>query len=467
MKTSDFLTPAPPNYKWPQCPQADRFIREQITAFLNEHTFARQLAERMKAETSTEFQVWVDYLVLPKKKFNEAMLAKWGFVKDNRSTVPRKTTLLWHPFADLPRLLLTSQSNSLDCAIMVENVADFQLAHNLSLPISGIPFGRYREMRLSGDKGELRIVERRGGGTIVPDSKDQASKYIQGFEAWLNRRRNYPSSKEGMNHTLGLAKALVKSLGTNTAAWVFLEAERRYWQSRNRAAQTQKFRQDKLGLGWANHDHHTFRSSRPAFPALINILKTFGFKKRERYYAGSDAGWGAQVMEQPQARLIIFADVDLTPEDTSVDFSSVAMPELPKPGTVGLWCALHGESMLEAGMHHLEAKFDFEHLRDSLRNSGVNFMNPFSDFPHLRQAFSEGELWRVPPQRLDALRSSNRLSQEAYERIKQGGAVGSHLENLQRCDGFKGFNQRGVSHIIREVNPESQALRGTSEPHHE
>jgi hypothetical protein len=111
-------------------------------------------------------------------------------------------------------------------------------------------------------------------------------------------------------------------------------------------------------------------------------------------------------------------------------------------------------------MHHLEAKFDFEHLRASLKNLNVNFMNPFSDFPHLRQAFSEGEIWRVAPARLDPLLIKGRISQEAYDRIKQNGAVGSHMENLQRRNGFKGFNQKGVSHIIREVNPESQALKG-------
>jgi hypothetical protein len=193
---------------------------------------------------------------------------------------------------------------------------------------------------------------------------------------------------------------------------------------------------------------------------LMKILLTFGFKKRERYYAGTEAGWGAQIMEQPEARLIIFADVDLNPDDASVDFTVTKLPELDRPGTVGLWCGLHGESILEAGMHHLEAKFNFEGLRDTLKSAGVNFMNPFSDFPHLRQAFSEGEWWPVPIERLDALLASGKLSPDAYNRIRDQGAVGSHMENLQRRNGFKGFNQRGVSQIIREVNPEKQALKG-------
>jgi len=33
------------------------------------------------------------------------------------------------------------------------------------------------------------------------------------------------------------------------------------------------------------------------------------------------------------------------------------------------------------------------------------------------------------------------------------GAIGSHLENLQRKGGFKGFNQQAVSAIIAETDP--------------
>jgi hypothetical protein len=117
-------------------------------------------------------------------------------------------------------------------------------------------------------------------------------------------------------------------------------------------------------------------------------------------------------------------------------------------------------------MHHLEAKFDFDHLKMALQNQ-IAFMKPFSDFPHLRQAFSEGELWPVPKNKLDKLLALNWISQEAYNQIREKGAVGSHLENLQRRNGFKGFNQKGVSEIIKAVNPEIQALKKSEVPPHE
>src|SRR5690606_17965742 len=118
------------------------------------------------------------------------------------------------------------------------------------------------------------------------------------------------------------------------------EVERDYWQRRNRAGQLQKARQDRFGLGWANHDHHTFRSSRACFKPLMDILYAFGFVKRERFHAGHEAGWGAQVLEQPGCGLVVFADVDLSPEELAVDFSSEPLPAWNRVGTVGLWCGL-------------------------------------------------------------------------------------------------------------------------------
>ena len=39
------------------------------------------------------------------------------------------------------------------------------------------------------------------------------------------------------------------------------------------------------------------------------------------------------------------------------------------------------------------------------------------------------------------------------------GAIGSHLENLQRKGGFKAFNQHAVSIIIAETDPRKQSAQ--------
>jgi hypothetical protein len=345
MKESEFLTPAPPNYVWPQCPEADQFIASCVDKFLRGHSFAQNLATRLKVESSTEFQMCLDHLVLPKRDFSEENLRELGFVPDRTAFVPSGTKLWWHPFADLPKLLLSSKSKTISCGILADSISHFLLMHGISAPILGTPLSRYREARVPGEKSDLFVIERRGTRTHVPDQKDYASRLLPYLEKWVNRPRHFSSLQHGLKSTQALARELVKNFGTGLSAWIFLEGERRYWQSRNTAGQIQKMRQDKVGLGWANHDHHTFRSSRPAFIGLMEILKIFGFKKRERYYAGLEAGWGAQILEQPEAKLIIFADVDLTPDEVSVDFTTQPLKELKRPGTIGLWCALHGESI--------------------------------------------------------------------------------------------------------------------------
>jgi len=127
-------------------------------------------------------------------------------------------------------------------------------------------------------------------------------------------------------------------------------------------------------------------------------------------------------------------------------------------GTVGLWCGLHGESFLGAGMHHLECRFEHALLRKQLSKIDIVTMKPFSDFPFLKQAFTEGERWPVRRERLEKLRGARLITDEQFQKFATEGAIGSHLENLQRKGGFKGFNQHAVSLIISETDPRKQRL---------
>jgi hypothetical protein len=188
---------------------------------------------------------------------------------------------------------------------------------------------------------------------------------------------------------------------------------------------------------------------------LIETLELMGFQCRERFYAGADAGWGAQVLEQVDCRIVIFADVDLSPEEIAGDFAHTKLPPQDKPGTVGLWCALHGEAFLQAGMHHLECQFDFDAAREQLAADGVETMSPFTDFDHLRQAFTVGERWQVPENRLTKAVADGFITDEEASRFRTDGVIGSHLEILQRNDGYKGFNKTGISDIILETNPKT------------
>lgn len=83
-------------------------------------------------------------------------------------------------------------------------------------------------------------------------------------------------------------------------------------------------------------------------------------------------------------------------------------------------------------------------------------MRPFSNFPFLKQAFTEGETWKVQKKRLDQLLKSREITKDQYHEFARYGAIGSHMENLQRKQGFKGFNQRSVSVIIAQTDPRKQ-----------
>jgi 4-hydroxyphenylpyruvate dioxygenase-like putative hemolysin len=276
--------------------------------------------------------------------------------------------------------------------------------------------------------------------------------YEEATGAWRERSRT-GNGDALFPELFTLADRLVRQLGPDMAAHVVCRCERDYWLTRNAAGRLQRDRQAAMGLGLANHDHHTFRSSRRNFHRLVSLFARLGFRNRERFYAGAEAGWGAQVMENPGAGITLFLDVDLAPEEVETDFSREELGEREQLGTVGLWCALHGDSLFAAGMHHLAAQFDFERLIADLGREGVAYMAPFSDFSYLKQAFSVAERWEVEPARVERLVRDRAITAEQGERIIARGAVGSHLEDIDRREGYKGFNRKNVSAIIRETDP--------------
>ena len=440
-------------FDWPVAFAAETFLRQRIQDFLGQNSFAQQLADRMRAETGTDILEWTDHLTLP-LEYEKALL-ELGFAADAAETAPGEM-VFHYPRAALPRVLLTKEHHRPVLAVRAESVADFAGAHSLAGVIEGPPCSRWRRVVVSEQNGaRLEAVERNAyrGFVTAPLQGTDLRNFIQARELWRIRRRRCANDNEGFKAAGRTLAASMELVGRDLSCQLFFEEERRYWQSRNRAARIQKGRQDSLGLGWGNHDHHTFRCSRLHFVDLIEFLLQLGFVKRERFYAGAEAGWGAQICEQSEVGIVVFADVDLLPEETEIDFSRIRLAPAARLGTVGLWVGLHGESFLDAGMHHLEARFDFELLRTQLRKQGVATMEPFSDFEFLRQAFTEGERWPVSRERLNKLVHEGLVTSEQFEKFLKEGALGSHLENLQRHGGYKGFNQKSVSVIISATDP--------------
>lgn len=443
---------------WECQPKAEALLLKIVKKCSEKNGFISDFEQELHKHTSTRLFDWLDHVVISYSLEIEKDLEKAGFVSEWATPSYR---VFFHPGAQLPRVLLKDHDQSVvGLAVKVDSVADFLMVHRLSGCIEGSPLSRYRRCSVSTDNGvSLWVIERRSHHTMEPAFSDakEIQKYHEASEKWQSRPRDLKDEEESLFQALALAEDLVMMLGEDLAAWVVLECERKYWQSRNLAGQMQKNRQDRFGMGWANHDHHTFRSSRKHFSQLVRLFEILGFHCRERFYAGQEAGWGAQVMENPRAGLVLFLDLDLSPEELEIDFPHHPLSELESLGTVGLWCALHGDSIFKAGMHHLEAQFMFEDLTRDLSLYGLGMMEPFSNFPYLKQAFTHGEIWAVDPERVQRLISDNKITQEEAEKFLKYGAVGSHLENLQRREGYKGFNQKNVSFIIQQTDPRKVA----------
>ena len=445
-------------YTWEQQPAAAELVQNLLEKFRRGSPEIKRLGQRLRDETGTRLLDWIDSLFLSSEQDLPQRLENVGF----RPAEEEDVCVWQHPEGIFPSIFcgapfFVDATGADVLTIKVDCVDDFSRVHANSAAVcrgkSGSPL---RTTLLPASDGpRLAAIERHGWRkltwpTVTDRQIAQAAKYCQAF---AQRTRDCGADASGFQLAAALIGVAARDLGADWACDLFFAAERHDWMSRNHAARVQYDRQQKLGLGWANHDHHTYRSSRASFQNLVSVLEQLGFHCRERFYAGQEAGWGAQVLEQPQAGLVVFADVDLSPEEVHGDFAHEPLPSRDELGTVGLWCALHGVSFLQAGLHHLECQFDFDAAREQLRSAGVETMAPFTDFSFLRQAFTAGEMWAVDPERIEKTLASGAITAEQAEQFRSVGALGSHLEILERNDGYKGFNQTGVSDIIARTDP--------------
>ncbi len=440
--------------QWKCHPKAEHALVELLEGCSRLNPAIARLQEQLLQDTSTRLFDWLDHLIIGSQQSQEEKWEELGFVSE---TVAASYRVLHHPGAQFPRLVVMDEGPPLQgVAVSVESIADFLMVRGMSSPIEGSPLSPYRRCCVADEQEvSLWVVERRSTTSMEPTfrTEKELSNYFKAVEVWQSRSRNMEDEDEAMGHAITVAQQMIALVGEDLAAWIILDVERRYWQSKNHAAQVQKNRQDHLGMGWANHDHHTFRSSRHLFPRLVRFFEMVGFYCRERFYAGQEAGWGAQVMEHPRCRLVLFLDVDLQPHELALDFRHSLLEPLPRHRTVGMWCALHGDSILKGGMHHLEGQFLFDTLIQDLGQAGITTMDPFSHFPYLKQAFTKGEMWPVDERRLENLLKAGEITEEQSKKFRTQGAIGSHLENLQRREGYKGFNQHNVSDIIQRTDP--------------
>ena len=288
------MTPAEKRFDWPLCFEAENLVLARIGAFLERNSFARRLADRMRNETGTLLLDWVDHIVVPAAEESEWRAV--GFVDDPLGETPANQNALWHPEAMLPRVLLDRSlpegKSPAILAIRPESIGDFVAPHQLAGEPEGEPLSRFRRLVVHEEPGaRIEAVERRGyrGNVAAALRAGEREALMQTAELWRSRRRDFPDDTEGYRQAQTLVDQVIRLVGRDLACHVVFAGERVYWESRNRAAQVQKARQDKLGLGWGNHDHHTFRSSREHFVDLMRALEKLGFSLRNTVTSADSA----------------------------------------------------------------------------------------------------------------------------------------------------------------------------------
>lgn len=436
-------------FNWRLHPEGWKILNEMVAGFEDGIVEVRDLRKDIMERTSTRLVDWIDHLLVPWSWIDEDRMKEAGFSKDEVTIENLDLVIFTNDNSTLFPIFATEREIS-RIYVKVENMEDFAQKWNSSQKIEGKRWGSRRKVMVAeGDGLSLGAIERRGyDGYMIPELDDE-DDYLSILTSFRERDR----SSDGFSSLEEIIDDGIGSIGADRTADAFFYSERRYWESRNSAGRIQLKRQNELGLGWGNDDHHTFRSSRENFSKLISVLERIGMKPRERFYAGEQAGWGAQVMEHKVCDIAVFADVDLTPEEKDGDFAHTGLETLDSLGTVGLWTGLHGESIHSAGLHHIAALVDFDRAMKDSQLHGIENMAPFSSFSYLKQCFTEGERWEIPGRRDAKLMERGLIVNDQFERFSAKGALGSHLEYIERNDGFKGFNQTAVSDIISRTDP--------------
>lgn len=340
--------------------------------------------------------------------------------------------------------------------IRVEDCARFKLQQNIAGDIEGAEYGAARRLAAwEGPSVSMGVFERNGqSGFDVPEEASETIRLARlHAQTFQSRRREFDDPVQGLLYTEDLVDRAIDDLGPHRACDLWLKAERLYWQRFCLAGRRQKSRQDALGVGWCNIDHHTYDGSREHFRHTIRILEKLGYELREMLYAGDLAGWGSQVLEQPVIKSTIFADVDLTPDELDVDFAHEQLPTLDRHRRAGLVSALHGESILEAGLNHVAGLYDWEACNRILREDGMAFMEPFSNSDVLYQELTIGDTYAVAPSRVDVLEAEGHIASAEAETVRLNGAIRTHFENIERNFGYKGFNKAGIDTVLRKLDP--------------
>ena len=131
-------------------------------------------------------------------------------------------------------------------AFKVEYAHEFVLAQQISAAIDGALHAPFRRVRFA-EGGDVRFeaIERRGSTGFEPDDPSRGVRRASRLhlQAFRSRRRAFDRVDQGYDYTNTLVAQAVSDVGKDWACWLWLRAEREYWELRNHAGRVQKARQ--------------------------------------------------------------------------------------------------------------------------------------------------------------------------------------------------------------------------------
>jgi len=391
----------------------------------------------------------VDHLILPGVDFE---ILGWSPLGERR----------WrHSNSSIPDILL---GEKLGFALRVDDVRQFANA------VRGILSDH--STRWIGQR--LRLFE---NSDVVVDAVDETGWHGLGAppttrivrraqlhrQLFRTRPRHFKSTEGGIEVTARMLQAAAADVGGAWASALFLCAEREYWASRCEAGYLRFRRQSQFGIGWSNVEYHSYDCSRAHLHASVQLFETLGFRRidvlSETPSAGQDAesGRAALVMEHEALRTVVLLKVDTIAADTMKSLGQIRLCPTTWHGQSGLWCAIHGESILEGGMSHIAARYAAPAVQNFFAQEGVELLPPFSpDDLGFALQLSKGDRRAVDPRRVHALERRGYIGRDAAEDFRLNGAIATQFAIVEPS----------APGLCLACSPETRLARGQVEKPH-
>jgi len=160
-----------PEFQWKCEPEAEALIKRYLERAVVGNEFLHKLQYELQVATSTRLFDWIDHIEIDDTDAIAQELVKTGFILRYTSDNWR---CFYHPGAQLPQFALKKKhDHRIGVALQVDSIADFLMAHKLSVSIEGSPFSGYRRATVSREGDNyVCIVERRGSNALDPMELD-------------------------------------------------------------------------------------------------------------------------------------------------------------------------------------------------------------------------------------------------------------------------------------------------------